>query len=221
MTTLEQLWPLFGLRVTCGPLELRPVRDDDLPTVLSVVAGGIHEPDQMPFLFPWTDATGEELIVNTLQHHWRSRAELSPDKWSLELGVWRDGVFVGSQGVRTTNFRVTRTGETGSWLGLPFQGQGTGTLMRQAICALCFDHLGFTELMSGAFTDNPQSRGVSRKVGYVENGLVRYKRRDALAVNQQLLLTPEAFVRAPHPVEVFGADGMRRLLGIEDPDEVS
>jgi RimJ/RimL family protein N-acetyltransferase len=99
---------------------------------------------------------------------------------------------------------------------MPFHGRGTGTLMRQAICVLCFDHLGFTEVTSGAFLDNPESRAVSRKVGYVENGRVRLKRRDTRAVNQQLLLTPEALVRPPHPVEVDGVAGVRRLLGIDE-----
>ena len=217
MTTLEELWPLFGLRVRCGPLEMRPVQDADLPEVLAVVQGGIHEPERMPFYYPWTDATGDELVRNTLQHYWRSRAEVSPEKWSIELGVWRDGGFRGIQAVSTRDFAVTRTGETGSWLGMPFQGRGTGTLMRQAICVLCFDHLGFTEITSGAFLDNPESRAVSRKVGYVENGRVRLKRRDTRAVNQQLLLTPEALVRPPHAVEVEGVAGVRRLLGIDDP----
>ncbi|MEP6817849.1 MAG: GNAT family N-acetyltransferase [Marmoricola sp.] len=216
MTTLVELWPLFGLRVTCGPLELRAVRDDDLPHVLEAVEAGIHEATRMPFLFPWTDAMGDTLRVNTLQHYWRARADVTPDKWSLPLGVWRDGGFVGIQEVATTNFGVTRTGETGSWLGRRFQGQGVGTLMRQAICALCFDHVSFTELTSGAFTDNPASRAVSRKVGYVDNGRVRYRRRDELAVNQSLLLTPEAFVRPGHPVGVEGVAGVRRLLGIDD-----
>ncbi|MGI9157046.1 MAG: GNAT family N-acetyltransferase [Marmoricola sp.] len=139
--------------------------------------------------------------AQTLQHYWRNRAEATPEKWSLELGVWHEGTFVGIQGVSTTDFAFTRTGGTGSWLGLPFQGRGTGTLMRQAICALCFDHLGF-EVTSGAFTDNPQSWAVSMKVGYVPNGLFRFMRRDALAVDRQLLLTPEAFVRS----ELAGAD---------------
>ena len=74
-----------------------------------------------------------------------------------------------------------------------------------------------TEVTSGAFLDNPESRAVSRKVGYVENGRVRLKRRDTRAVIQQLLLTPEALVRPPHAVEVDGVAGVRRLLGIDEP----
>jgi RimJ/RimL family protein N-acetyltransferase len=37
--------------------------------------------------------------------------------------------------------------------------------MRQAICAFICDELEAGEITSGAFTDNPASLGVSRKVG--------------------------------------------------------
>lgn len=39
--------------------------------------------------------------------------------------------------------------------------------MRQVMCAFLFDHLAIT---SSAFTDNPASLAVSRKVGYRPNG---------------------------------------------------
>src|SRR4051812_24553995 len=55
LASLEQLWPPFALRVTCGPLVMRPLRDDDFPEVLATVHAGIHAPDRMPFSFPWTD----------------------------------------------------------------------------------------------------------------------------------------------------------------------
>ncbi len=68
------------------------------------------------------------------------------------------------------HFPTLRVFETGSWLGRRFQGHGIGTRMRQAMCTLAFDHLGFEEVTSAAFLDNPASLGVSRKVGYVPNG---------------------------------------------------
>ncbi len=214
MTTLEELWPLFGLRVRCGPLEMRPVQDADLPEVLAVVQGGIHEPERMPFYFPWTDATGDEQVRNTLQHYWRSRAEVSPEKWSIELGVWRDGCFRGIQAVSTQDFAVTRTGETGSWLGMPYQGRGTGTLMRQAICVLCFDHLGFTEITSGAFLDNPESwrsaaRSATSRTAGSGSSAATPARSTAAAADAGG--AGAAAVR----VEVEGVAAYARLLGIE------
>jgi RimJ/RimL family protein N-acetyltransferase len=39
-----------------------------------------------------------------------------------------------------------RTGETGSWLTRVRPGQGIGTRMRKAVCALLFDRLDAAEL---------------------------------------------------------------------------
>lgn len=216
MTTLADLWPIFGLRVRQGDLELRAVRDDDLPELVDLVLAGIHDPARMPFVVPWTDAPAAELPARYLRHYWQQRSTTSPERWSLDLIVRRDGEVVGIQGVSTENFLVTRTGETGSWLAQRFQGQGLGTRMRQAVCALAFDHLGFEEVTSTAFTDNPASLGVSRKVGYRDNGERRARRRPGeRATSRGLVLTPEAFVRAGEPLEVEGAAAVRRFLGID------
>lgn len=87
--------------------------------------------------------------------------------------------------------------------------------MGQAICALLFDHLGAAEITSAAFTDNPQSYAVSRRVGYVDDGTVRVERRPGeLATKRRLVLRPEAFVRGPDPVTVEGIEPLRRFLGL-------
>ena len=214
--SIADLLPVLGLRVTAGPLQLRGITDDDLPAMCALAEAGIHPADRMPFLFPWTDAPPGELARNTAQYHWRKRAEFSPQAWALLLGVWLDGVLVGCQGFETTDYLVTRTGETGSWLGLAYQGRGIGTAMRQAICAFVFDHLDAEEVTSGAFVDNPASLAVSRKVGYVENGRRRLQRRDGeLAVEQQLVLTRERLVRGPHELEVDGVAAFRRSVGLD------
>lgn len=215
MTTAADLLPALGLRITAGPLELRGLGDDDLPTLGALAEDGVHPPEQMPFFFPWTDLPKGELARSVAQYHWRKRAEFSPAQWTLNLGVWHEGELVGSQSIETTDYLVTRTGETGSWLGQRFQGRGIGTAMRQAICAFVFDHLDATEITSGAFLDNPASLAVSHKVGYRENGVRRLKRRsDDLAVNRMLLLAPEDLVRGPHPLVVEGVDAFRRSIGL-------
>jgi RimJ/RimL family protein N-acetyltransferase len=213
---ITDVFPPLGLRVTAGPLELRGLVDDDLAQLAELARRGIHDPTTMPFYFPWTDAPIDELARSTAQYHWRTRADFSPTKWDLNLGVWRDGELVGTQGVGTEHFLVTRTGETGSWLGREHQGKGIGTAMRQALCAFLFDHLDFEEITSGAFTDNPASLGVSRKVGYRDNGVRRLKRRDGeLATNLGLVLRPEDLVRGEHPLEVEGVAAFRRSIGLD------
>lgn len=216
MSTIADLLPMLGLRIIAGPLELRGITDDDLPALCDLAAAGIHDADRMPFFFPWTDAPAEELLRNTAQYHWRTRADFSPAAWALHLGVWRDGELVGTQGLETKDFLVTRTGETGSWLGRAFQGQGIGTAMRQVICAFAFEHLDAAEVTSAAFVDNPASIAVSRKVGYADNGVRRLRRRDGeLAHNLGLVLTPETFIRGEHPLRVEGLSAFRRSIGLD------
>ena len=212
---LAEIWPPFALRVTCGDLELHQVRDEDIPHVVALARAGIHDPSTMPFFFPWTDAPADRLGPNTAAYYWQTRAAFGPESWTLDLAVRVAGELVGIQGVSTRNYLVTRTGETGSWLVRSRQGRGIGTRMRQAVCALLFDHLDAAEVTSGAFTDNPASLAVSRKVGYVENGTTRLQRRPGeLAHNRKLLLTPDRFVRG-EPIRVEGVAPLRRFIGLD------
>jgi RimJ/RimL family protein N-acetyltransferase len=214
--SIADVLPALGLRIIAGPLELRGIADEDLVTLGGLAVGGIHDPGQMPFYHPWTQVDPSELPLKFAQYHWHSRASWSREKWELNLGVWRDGVLLGVQGVSTEHFLVTRTGETGSWLGREHQGRGIGTAMRQVMCAFLFDHLDFEEITSGAFTDNPASLAVSRKVGYRDNGVRRLKRREGeLASNQGLVLTPEELIRGEHPLEVDGVAAFRRSIGLD------
>ena len=217
MTTLADIWPVFGLRVSAGPIELTPVTDAELPGLVDLVRSGIHPPERMPFTVPWTDTAPADLAGNFAAFHWQSRAEFCSVRWVLTLVVRHEGDVVGVQGVSTRDFLVTRTGETGSWLAAAHQGKGIGTRMRQAICALLFDHLGAREISSSAFTDNAASLAVSRKVGYRANGVERVQRRPGeLAISQRLLLRPEDFVRGPDELHVEGAGAVRALIGLPD-----
>jgi RimJ/RimL family protein N-acetyltransferase len=215
MSTVADLFPPLGLTIEAGPVVLRGITDDLLAGLCDLAVRGIHDPGTMPFYVPWTDAPRDRLARNTAAYHWRTRAEFTPDAWGLHLAVFHEGRLVGTQGFETSNYLVTRTGETGSWLGREFQGRGIGTAMRQAICAFAFDHLDAAAITSGAFLDNRSSLGVSRKLGYRPNGIRRLKRREGeLALNQALLLTPEDFVRGPHPLRVSGLAELRAFIGL-------
>lgn len=215
MLSIEEIFPVLGLRIRAGELELRGIGDQDIATLLDLARHGIHPPEQMPFSTPWTDQQPERLPLSFAQYHWGTRASFRPEAWQLNLAViWR-GTMIGTQGFTTTDYLVTRTGETGSWLGRAHQGQGIGTRMRQAMCAFLFDHLEAQQITSAAFLDNPASLAVSRKVGYRPNGLRRMVRRPGeWQVNQALLLTPETFVRGA-PIEVEGVAPVRRLVGLD------
>lgn len=217
MSDLVDLYPPFGLHVVAGDIELRGLTDELIAEVCEVAGRGVHDPAEMPFYFPWTAVPPEELGRNTAAYHWGKRAAFTPDDFCLDLAVLLEGRVIGVQGVAAKDFPVTRTGETGSWIGREHQGRGIGTEVRRAFCALLFDHLGFEEITSAAFVDNPASLAVSRKVGYQPTWVQRLRRREGeLALNQGLLLTPETFVRGDVPVEVTGAEAVRRFIGLDD-----
>lgn len=163
-------WPLFDLRVRTRRVELRYPDDDDVVALAALAAQGIHPPDYMPFSVPWTRQPPGVLEPETLRYHWRCRSETTPAKWDIAMAVVVDGAIVGAQGIHATDFPITRTFATGSWLGQAHQGQGIGKEMRAAMLHLGFDGLGARRAESGAKHDNASSVGVSRALGYDDNG---------------------------------------------------
>mgnify|MGYP001545028395 CR=1 FL=1 len=213
MTSIPELFPPRGLRITSGPLELRGIGEPEMLALLDVVRDGVHDPATMPFSFPWTDAPADELPLNYLQWWSRHVTDWTPAAWSIDLAAVWEGEVVGVQGVTTRDFLVTRGGETGSWVGRRFHGRGIGTAMRRAWVAFLFGHLGFEYVTSSAFVDNAASLRVSEKLGYRPNGSVWYARRGERAECRRLLLRREDFTGAP-PIAVEGVEAARRFIGI-------
>ena len=224
MLTLEEVFPPFALRISCGPVELRVLRDDDLPELVELVRGGIQVPGlPMPFLRDWHEEAFEPgspdgFPTTSLSWWWTQRASFAPDDWRLALVVRRDGVLVGMQDLHATDFALTRLVMTGSWLGSAHQGMGTGTLIRQLVVGFAFDELGADQCESGYIVGNRASAAVSRKVGYVNNGqrrIVQHTRQGKVGVHEQrVVVTPATFVRPDDHVPVEGASALRRFLGI-------
>ncbi|MFB6815036.1 GNAT family N-acetyltransferase [Streptomyces sp. NPDC056347] len=166
-----QHWPLYGLRIRTPRLELRLPDLELLDDLASVAAGGVHAPDEMPFTIPWTDAPPAERARATFQHVLHTVADWSPRSWTLSLAVLHEGRAVGRQDLSATDFGVTGQITSGSWLGLAHQGRGIGTEMRAAILHFAFAGLGARSAVTAAMTDNARSLGVSRRLGYLPDGL--------------------------------------------------
>lgn len=215
MMSWDEIFPPFGVVIRCGPVELRTLSPNDIPPLLDVALAGIYDDGRpMPFISDWAEKPADELPLNSTRWYWTSWASFAPERWELLMVVRRDGEIVGCQDLRTSDFAITRLARTGSWLGRAHQGRGTGTLMRQAICAFAFDELGASEMRTEAFSDNPRSRRVSEKIGYTEIDRVPFNRQGALASEVLFRLTPETFNRPSHPVETEGADAFRRFIGL-------
>ena len=125
----------------------------------------------MPFTEPWSRAPQGELEVNALQFWWGGRASLKPNDWTITFAVIEDGKAVGCQDLFSKDFAIRRAFETGSRLGLEHHGRGIGTEMRAAVLHFGFEGLGAEIAETGGLCDNPESQGVTRKLGYEPNGV--------------------------------------------------
>ena len=212
---LTDHWPLLGLRLNTPRLELRLPSGDELGELADLAAEGIHEPDRMPFIVPWTDLPPDERARSVVQHHWLRQGNWTTDNWSLNLAVFEDGRALGLQAVAARDFAVLRQVNTGSWLGARHQGRGIGTEMRAAVLQLAFVGLEATEATSGAFEDNPSSLAVSQKHGYEPDGLDRRLVRGRPATVRRLRLSRDRWEAHRYvPVSITGLPPCLPLFGL-------
>jgi RimJ/RimL family protein N-acetyltransferase len=206
---MGDFWPLLGLRIHApNGLELRYVGDGELAALAALARDGVHDPSQMPFTQPWTDTSPEGRALATVQWHWRNRAGWRPDDWRCPFAVVVDGEVVGVQELFADDFGVTREVRTGSWLGLAHHGRGIGTRMRTAALAFLFDHLGAATAVSDAWEDNAASLGVSRKLGYRDDGIEYGSRRGRRVMTRRVRLDAEDWRARDRPT--VRVDGLER-----------
>lgn len=215
---LAAAWPAFALTLRCGDLKLRVPGDGDLLALADVAAQGIYDRQDVPFRWPWTRGTAEDVRGNVLAYQWTARARFTPERWTLEFGVFHDGVPVGIQAISAKNFPVTREGTTGSWLGSAFQGQGIGKRMRLMALSLVFDGLGAAAMYTEADRENVASNTVSERLGYTPNGVGVRVRDGAPAEEIRYRMTAQAWVSRPEAlrpeITIDGLDAVREHLDI-------
>ena len=108
-----------------------------------------------------------------------------------------------------------RTVATGSWIGREFQGRGFGKEMRAAVLGFAFDGLGARVAETNAFLDNAASNGVSRALGYEENGRGTLAPEGIARETQRFRMTVEGWRSRPRPaLAIEGLDLSRDLFGV-------
>jgi len=208
-------WPLSGLSLRTPRLGLRWPSLADLDALGSLAAEGVHDPAVMPFEVPWTDGPPGELARNTVLFHWSQWGSWSPSDWSLNLVADLDGTIVGSQGMGAKEFAIVGEVHTGSWVGQRYHGQGIGTEMRAAVLHLAFEGLHARYACSAAFEDNAASLGVSRKLGYTDDGIEFHVVRGRAVLTRRLRLDRDTW--AAHrsvPVEISGLEPCLPSFGV-------
>ncbi|MEA2536058.1 MAG: hypothetical protein QOF11_292 [Chloroflexota bacterium] len=209
------LWPLFDLSLRTERLELRLPDDAEIAELCAVAREGIHPPGEMPFGVAWSIKPSPRFEREFAQHHWASRATWTPERWVLELTVFREGRPIGAQTLLAEDFAAMRTVRTGSWLGAGHQGQGIGKEMRGAVLALAFDGLGAEVAETEAFLDNAASAGVSRALGYAPNGHGRLAPEGIARETERFRMTRLEWTARPRPpVAIEGLNACRELFGL-------
>ena len=148
------------------------------------------------------------------QWYWRCRAGMTPQEWTLLLGVWHEGKFIGCQDITAKELATLKTVTTGSWLRRSAQGRGLGKEMRAAVALYSFDFLGAEVAESEAAVWNDQSLGVSRSLGYEPNGTTRANWGGKAQDVQKVRLTPGTFNRPAWQLKVEGHEATANFLGI-------
>ena len=217
-------WPLFDLEVRTPRLMLRAITDDVAVELAALAARGIHEPGFMPFAMPWTRNESPALERQALQFYWRCRATMTPEVWNINFATVVDGEVVGTSGIIGTDFGRMRQFETGSWLGREHQGRGIGKEMRLATLTLGFVGFGADLALTGAWHDNGPSLGVTRSLGYREQGWRRALRDDdhpdrLIGFEMQRDHFMQQLRR--DDIELVGVDAVRDFLAIPDRADVN
>ncbi len=217
---MSRHWPLFDLRITTPRLQLRLPTEELIDQLIDTILEGVHDPDRMPFSVPWTRAPRADLPFNTLSYVWREMARFTQDDWALPFAVVVDGRAVGMQDLSAKDFPVARQVESGSWLGLGYQGRGYGTEMRAAALHFAFAELGAQAATSASYVDNPASIAVSRRNGYRDNGVEQVVReavsgKEAVQQLRFRLIREDWQRHRTVEVQVEGFDRCRPLFGLD------
>ena len=208
-------WPLLGLRLNTGHLELRLPASEELSDLADLAAEGMHHPGSRPFLVSWPGRAPKDRARALVQRHWQDRGDWSTSNWSLALAVFADGQVVGQQDISARDYPVLREVSTFSWLGVRHHGKGIGTQMRAAALHLAFAGLGATDATSGAFDDNISSLRVSEKLGYQPDGIERLAAHGQVTTTRRLRLTRHQWESTDRPpVTITGLAPCLPMFGL-------
>jgi RimJ/RimL family protein N-acetyltransferase len=220
---LVDLWPVLGVRVRTPAVELFVPDGDTVEALARLAAEGIYDPQNQYLpripVGGWEDVAAPEAGRRFLRYYWAALADWQPEKWNLMLAARVDGEIVGVQEIGAQHFAVTGTVSTGSWVGRRFRGVGCGKAMREAVLHLAFDGLHAERADTAAWRTNHASLGVSRAMGYQDNGTTTRAAEGKRVEQINLTLRHADWHRpsqgchitglSPDASEMFGISGVR------------
>jgi RimJ/RimL family protein N-acetyltransferase len=202
VTVRVTAWPLHGLGLRTPSLVLRGMTESDAFALADVVPGDLEHDPRFPSL------TSPQKV---LRSYWQAFGGWSADDWVQPFTVLYKGVPIGLQALEGKDFAALRVVDTHSWLVPSARSQGFGKQMRAAVLALAFEHLEAVAAVTEAWADNLASLGVSRSLGYVDNGIDLRAHEGGTRAMQRLVLRTWA---SPFDVGVTGLAPCLPLLGL-------
>lgn len=205
------------VRVATPRIELVGATDERLEQLQRVVWEGKATADPGPYDDPMSlyEDDPDVRVRKWLQGIWRGRGSVTSDFWRLHFVVIVDGHAVGMQDLIGDRFSTYGTVVSFSWLSSDLRGRRLGKEMREAVLHLAFDGLGAKEAGTEAFLDNPGSNGVSRSVGYAENGVAWATRRGEPGLMQRWRLTRSDWLSTRRSdIELHGVPECQEFLGL-------
>jgi RimJ/RimL family protein N-acetyltransferase len=215
VVTALDLFPELSVQV--DDVELRTMRWTDFPAYAEIVVGGLFAPQEHPTLGPWyspEDLAGSaRRAIASQLIGW---SDIETERWALDLGVFRDGQLLGSQLIRSSSFLDNHQASTESLLAPRFRGRGLGTKSRAGALHLAFDVLGAETVTAAALADNLASHGVSRALGYYDEGQVVREYGGQRYTLQQWRIDRATWEQQRHrwALSATGTTGLRRILGV-------
>jgi ribosomal-protein-serine acetyltransferase len=123
------------------------------------------------YLHEWITVEAYEGSVETLKAYMKQRLLHFVNGEGYHLGIWYQEVLVGILDYRL-NWR-SRSVELGYWLGAATQGKGIVTQACHTMVRHAFEEHQVHKVVISCATDNPRSRAVAERLGFVQEGILR------------------------------------------------
>lgn len=173
---------------------IRPLRPGDGAAIFEAVEESRAE------IGPWLPWVEKTLTVSDSEQAARRGAARWLLREDLMVGIWdrHTGRYLGGSGLHRINWAVPSF-EIGYWLRTSAWGQGYVTEAVQVLCRFAFETLGANRVEILCDTKNSRSTAVPRRLGFVQEALLRNECRDGAGALRDTLvfaLTPDDYAKA-------------------------
>ncbi len=123
------------------------------------------------YLYAWIAVEAYEGSVETLRAYLKQRLLQFANGEGYHLGIWYQDALVGILDYRS-NWR-NRTVELGYWLDAALQGKGIVTQACRTMLRHAFEEHQVQKVVISCAIDNPRSRAVAERLGFLQEGILR------------------------------------------------